>query len=283
MYYELFLDVLFLENLLMDYLMLRLVNRLLHGTATLLRSFGGALFGAGIYVLWVWQGGGTINTPLVYVVIITGMLKLGLGIHAPGRFLQGLLCLHAVLAAGYGSFAILQSFCGVHTLRTFFLYGTLSYLLFTTGIRLYQYLKRRTEGIYEVFLFAQGRCKKIKGLYDTGNLLTDTVTQKPVSVVQREALEGLFPKELLKGLDTWADLETEEVQEQLLQLNPRYIQFRSVGCRQGLLPVITLDALWIEGKDTRQVVVRPVIALSQEKCSDTGTYQMILNAKLIDS
>lgn len=46
MYYELFIDVFFATNLVMDYFLLRLVNRLLHCSATQIRSLAGGAFGA---------------------------------------------------------------------------------------------------------------------------------------------------------------------------------------------------------------------------------------------
>ena len=42
MYYEFYIDVFFVVNLVMDFLLLRLVNRVLKGTATPLSSLAGA-------------------------------------------------------------------------------------------------------------------------------------------------------------------------------------------------------------------------------------------------
>ena len=52
MYYEFYIDVFFVVNLVMDFLLLRLVNRVLKGTATPLSSLAGAALGAaGICVI----------------------------------------------------------------------------------------------------------------------------------------------------------------------------------------------------------------------------------------
>ena len=53
MYYEFYIDVFFVVNLVMDFLLLRLVNRVLKGTATPLSSLAGAALGAaGITFTW---------------------------------------------------------------------------------------------------------------------------------------------------------------------------------------------------------------------------------------
>lgn len=285
MHYELFLDVLFLENLLLNYFTMRIVNRILKCSATHFRTLAGAGAGAFFYVLWLCflKEQGKMNTLLVYVVITTCMVRFGCGIRHWRKLLQGILCLHGAAAAGAGTVDLLRHFTGSYGVRTFLLYGTLSYTLLTTGIWLYQYLKGKTVHIYDVVLLEKGRCKKVRGLYDTGNRLKDEITRKPVSVIELEALKELFSEEMLGELEAFSAFQTKSLKKEVMDLNPRYIPFRSVGCSQGLLPVITLDYLWLEGENTRQLVACPALALSVEKCSDAGMYQMILNPNIVDS
>ena len=48
MHYELYIDVFFVENMLMDYFLLRLSNRLMKCSATHLRSLAAAAAGASL-------------------------------------------------------------------------------------------------------------------------------------------------------------------------------------------------------------------------------------------
>lgn len=85
MYYEVYLDVLFVVNGIMDYFLLRLVNRLLHGSATPGRSLLGAFIGAaGVCMLVLVPGSRVLNTILVHVVINTIMVRFGCNLKKSG-------------------------------------------------------------------------------------------------------------------------------------------------------------------------------------------------------
>ena len=70
-YYEFYIDVFFVVNLVMDFLLLRLVNRVLKGTATPLRSLAGAALGAvGICVITLLP----LSSPYIRVLLSHGVL-----------------------------------------------------------------------------------------------------------------------------------------------------------------------------------------------------------------
>ena len=85
-----------------------------------------------------------------------------------------------------------------------------------------------------------GKWKKVKGLYDTGNTLRDATTKKPVSVVPYTVILELFPDEMRTGIAALARHETVPEPERLLALQPRYIPFRGLEGR-GFLPVIRIS------------------------------------------
>ena len=115
--------------------------------------------------------------------------------------------------------------------------------------------------IYKVTLTEQGEHAIYRALFDTGNLLTDPVTGKPVSVVE----------------------ETEETKKWLEKYPEKYkiIPYRSVGNEHGLLEGLVVDEMIIQ-KEKEQVVKKgAVIALYKGKLSKNGDFQMILNHSLI--
>lgn len=79
MHYEIFLDLLFAENLLLNYTILRLSSFLLKRSATRRRSFAAAALGAGYAVLYAvfarYLPGALLA--LVGIGITTGMVKSG--------------------------------------------------------------------------------------------------------------------------------------------------------------------------------------------------------------
>lgn len=118
---------------------------------------------------------------------------------------------------------------------------------------------------YEILLLTGDRNLALTGFWDTGNLLMDPVLNQPVHIIQEILLEEEVAKE---------------------QLAIRYIPFHSLGQENGLLPVVTLKAMYVKGlgekRDTPPVYIeRPVFGLAKEKLFQNRDYQIILNAKSI--
>lgn len=286
MYYEVFLDVLFLRNLVMDYLMLRAVNRFLGGQATRLRSLLGASAGALGVCLWILSpvGNGMGGTVLAQLAIGTGMVSLGCYTRTLRELFRGLLLLWAASAAAAGIWQLLLPYVGGRGALRFLFLGAAGYFLPVAGIRAYKMMKGRAAHTYNVTLYANGKCKGVKGLYDTGNGLWDRAAGKPVSIVGEEALAGLFSEDEIRGMKAlWEGALEQELPEGLRRCRPHYIPYRTVGEGGGLLLALTIDLLAVEGQGRRLLVRKPVVALSGDTEPFLGECGMILNPGLMDS
>ena len=267
MYYVLYMDVFFVENLVMDYFLLRLVNRLLHCSATQIRSLAGGAFGALSVSLLIAMGMLSqkfLNTILVHVVINTIMVKFGCKIKDWHKLLQGLLLLYLASFLTGGLLTVMRRYFSRTGFWFFLFLAATGYLIITAAILVYARLKGKGTNLYEIVLYAGTNCRKVTGFCDTGNRLRDALTGKPVSVVK----EGEV-KMLLQGGD-------------LTQFCPRYIPFCSLGCETGVLLALTLDSLTIKNGRESRTVLRPVVALVKEGAAFMEGCQMILNPDLVN-
>ncbi len=124
MYYEVFIDVLFVINFVMDYFLLRLACRLLGHSATWLRSLEGAAIGAaGICLLAVFPMGRILNTILIHVVVNTIMVRFGCNLKKWREIAQGVLVLYGAGFLLGGMLLMLQRATGSRGVRAFFLRG----------------------------------------------------------------------------------------------------------------------------------------------------------------
>ena len=286
MYFEVFLDVLFLRNLVMDYLLLRAVNRLLGRREGWLRSLWGSLIGALGVCLWILipAGNGMGSAILVQAALSTIMVRVGCHTRTRRELAGGVLLLWAASAVAAGVWQLLLPYVRGRGPWEFLVLGAAGAGLPAAGIQVYQRKKGRAEHTYYVTLYANGKCKGVKGLYDTGNGLWDSTVGKPVSIVEPGVLEDLFSQEEMKGMKALLGGAWEqELPEGLRRCRPHYIPFSTVGRRDGLLLALTLDSLSVEGEGKFLVVKRPVVALSREGESFFREYGMILNPSLIDS
>lgn len=120
---------------------------------------------------------------------------------------------------------------------------------------------------YELLLLTKERRLTLTGFLDTGNLLEDPILKQPVHIIREQLLSEALAEE---------------------QLPVRYIPFHSLGQERGLLPVVTLQAMYVRGVGEKagirpRYMEKPVFGLANEKLFQRKEYQVILNAKGICS
>ena len=285
MYYEFYLDVYFAENLVMNYVLLRMTNKLLECSATHVRSLLWAAVSAAAAAVSLigLYGSGMISTLLVSVAANTLMVRFGCKIKEGRHLIQGILLFYMGTACIGMVLSLLRRIIGREGISIFLITAAVSYAFISLCIWGYEKMKVQRERYCRVILCHDGNFKSVKGLYDTGNMLWDTTLQSYVSVIGLSLIKELFSEEIGRELEEFCASRIPMSAELLRPLRPHYISYRCVGCEGGLLPVIVLDYLCLERGDVQKVVAHPAIAIDRTCSSSLRSYQMILNPNLIDS
>lgn len=129
--------------------------------------------------------------------------------------------------------------------------------LLTVGIRKVLAVIGRQSVIYYAKITEGNQTICVRGLKDTGNHLMDPLTKKPVSIIEKEKLNGLISE------------ETKML----------YVPYQSVGKRNGLMKACIMEQMEIEGIIYRNVV----LGLFEGKLSPNNEYHIILHPKLFES
>lgn len=288
MYYEFYIDVFFVVNLLVDFLLLTLTNQALGGSASPLRNLLAAAAGAlGACVLTVFHPGNfTAGKKILHLALAVFMVKAACRIKSPGKMVRGICVFYGAsfLLGGILSAVPMGKRKGI---LQFFTITFTAYWAIHIGIRLCKYLKGKDETFCEAVIWLNGKSMKVKGLYDTGNRLRDPLTGKPVCVMEMQTFFRLLKKEeqeVLKGFFGRAEERKWEVWQRLaVSLKPRLVPYSSVGCENGLLLVVTADGITISSGEKKGQVKHPVIGLSQTPLSPCGNFQIIISPEIADS
>lgn len=107
----------------------------------------------------------------------------------------------------------------------------------------------------KVRICCKDRQLRLRALADSGNLLRDPYTGKPVTLVDRKIYEAAYG--------------TPEA--------VRLIPYESLGCRLGLLEAVTITELEFTYGNRRCRVNRAVLGLAEHTLFEAKPYQMILN------
>ncbi len=267
MKYKLYIDVFFLLNFFMDTLLLFLIRKVLNCTATHVRVLSGGVFGAVMACVVtvipsvpVWirllAGYGLVSICMIRISF-SGMnfrMVLRAAIYLYGfAFLFGgiLLILSVQIPIFRKSGMGLPAVC---------ITGMITYVL-VAGF--HQRRQRRKRGcILPVKIVWDGREAVVQALVDTGNSLYEPISHKPVSIIEKQAMEAVFAG----GCPACF----------------RAIPFHSLGKAHGILNGYELTELIIFGENEKIKIERPMVGLFDGNLSAGAAYQMILHPTLTE-
>ena len=264
MYYELYIDVFFLENLMMDSLLLLALNHILKSGRTRGRIFlcaglGSLLTCAAVAVPLP----GIAKLFLFHVCINSVMLILGLKIRSIPQFVRAFILLYAVSALLGGIMQIFRPYMRVASLFYCTAFG--SYLLIMRIWKFFSHLAGQQENILEVTLYTSEGEITARALWDTGNSLRDFVTNDPVNI-----LDPGFLREI-------TDLPEAEKGFQM-------IPYRCVGGEQ-VMKVFRIEKMCVHtgvcGGD--RWIQNPMFGIGEETLSQNKEYEIILNPGILSS
>ena len=270
-----YLDALFLLNLIVDYLLLRTSARLAGEPLHRLRLAGGGFLGAAYAAALFLPGLGWLGHPACRVGAAVLMVLCAFG--GSRRLVRLTLVFFGVSAAFAGVILALQLLGqGGLSLENGVVYTgfdarllLVSAVLCCAGLSLVFGRTARHGGtrrdLAAVRLTLGERSVQLTALVDTGNTLTDPADGRPVMVAEGRALAPLLPP----GADPADPVGS---MERLGRCGLRLLPYRAVGVESGLLLAIRVDRAVIGGHSQRGLLV----AVSPTPVSDGGGYQALI-------
>lgn len=259
MYYELYVDVFFLVNFMMDYLLLLLLRKMLSCSATHERICLGAVTGSLLTCLILLSPiSNTILKFILFHIVVNGlMIRIGLKIKNTKSFVKAYFLLYIGSFLLGGVFQALNQYIRVGSL--FFAIAIGGYCLVS---KIWDYIKavqRIQQYQCKVELHFKEKRYCIKGIIDTGNGLYDPISNQPVSILDRRAARDFLGNEKMTQI--------------------KYIPYHSIGKQEGVLMAVKIDKMYIYG-EKEYFIKEPLIGISNETISAEDDYQMILHPNL---
>lgn len=274
-----YIDVLFLLNLVVDYLLLLASARITGEMISRPRLALGALLGAAYAAVLFLPGCAWLSHPICRICVAMLMVLTGFG--GSPRLLRLLLVFWGASAALGGLVLALQLLGrGGLTLENGVLYtGFDVRLLLVTTILCYAALSltfgraARHGGKRQDFCPARltlgEKTLSLTVLIDTGNTLTDPTNNRPVMVAEARALGALLPE----GIDPADPVGSmERLEDETMRRRLRLLPYRAVGVEYGMLLAVRMDRVALGKRELEGLLV----ALSPTPVSDGGAYQALI-------
>ncbi len=268
MYYEVYIDSLFLLNFTMNLYLLLLINKSLNCTATRIRLFAGAFLGGlGYCLMFFLPFGGAVAKTLFTAVFVNGGILLW--VYRPDSIKAAFKILETMIGCSFlmgGGFLLLTNHVKPFREHAMSVTGMLAFGgVFAVAFSWYMERKKR-EGsrlCKAILQGSNGRRMTVQGIVDTGNSLREPISRKPVSVLEKEVFDGLY----------------EEGNE---PEGFRAIPYRSVGCERGIMKGYQIPEMTIEQGGIKKVCRNVYVAVSEKEISSTKSYQMLIHPELLE-
>lgn len=263
MYYILYIDRLFFLNFCMDFFALMLTNISLGRKASHLRMILSACTGAIGCIAVLFLPGlplaakvltGSIGLSVIMIWILYPKEKVQF-------FVKALTNLYGFSFLLGGVLIFLKRYIktdGNNYIFTVLLPSAVVFFL----VRFFLMRKREVQNECEVILNCGEKQLKVKAFIDSGNMLTEPISKKPVSIVEAECLKNaeiFMPDEKCKA-----------------------IPYHSVGKQNGILIGYEFPEMRICAQNMEKSLKKVIVAVSNDRLFVKGKYQMILHPKLFN-
>lgn len=285
-----YLDLLFFQNIIADYLILYLVKSDLYPDIALRRVAMGALLSSITYIFWysikaISGRGITIltacffmNFVLLWTFRIRSVSLYGKTIEKAFiyTFLMGGTCLvfrERLMPERISDCGWCWEFSGF----------MIAFTAIYTGRKRKEKRKSRIEEmIYDVEIQRHSRSVACRGIYDSGNLLTSQITGRGICVIAREDIAELLDEKEMEILREWMGKENFpwEVLMKNMKSGIYSIGYSSVGKENGWMPGVLADRIIVKKEGKVLVDFRGMLGISAQRISNNERFSVLLPADI---
>ena len=302
--YVVYLDVIFLINLCMDYLILWATAKFGQFRTNLGRLLASAIIGA-TYSLVVFMPEAnyllTVTIKFLFSVVMVYIayqqLNWKIFLHALGYFyLVAFSMAGAMLAGIYFINRNADSYSLVHGFLAFL--GNVKYTWLLAAIAAALLIARwGTLFIKRNFLrsffrvpviicFGENRLP-VEALVDTGNQLRDPITGKPVIITEYGVIKPLLPPSVQAALGRKPEPDLQQLVNSLAgspwAVRVHMIPFTSIGKNRGMLLGFRPDEIIVVTEDKPIRVREVIVGIYPQQLSPEGTYRALLHPAILQS
>lgn len=293
-----YLDIIFLENLCMNYIILFataliIKNKIKH-FRIIISSTLGAIY-AIISLLSIFE----IYTTLVFKILVSVlMVHIAYNpLNIKELFKRLMLFYLTSFAFGGCAFALLYfvkpqdifmkngMYIGTYPIKIVLLGGMVGFALIVNTFKAIKNKINRKDIYCEIEVEFNSRKTHAKALIDTGNMLKDPITRMHVIVVQKDLLKNILPSRILNNIDNilgGGDLNVFNIIEDSDYMNKfKLIPFSSLGVQHGLLLGFKADNVRILYNEELKEMKNIIIGIYEKELSKNNTYTALIGLDTI--
>lgn len=294
-----YLDVVLLENLCMNYIILFATGYLMKIKMKQLRLVVSSLLG-GIYAVVAYLEILPIYSSFAMKIILS-IIMVYIGFHAKGiKNLCKQLVIFYLTSFAFGgcAFALLYFirpqdilvrngvYVGTYPIKIALLGGIVGFIITYIAFKVIKSKIHKKDMIYEIQIQINEKQINLNAMLDTGNMLKDPISGMPVVVVEKSKLYSLLPTKLLDNIDEMIgggkESLIDKIEEKEVLTRFRMIPFSSVGKQNGLMLGFKVDKITIKKEDEIQTRDDAIVGIFNHTLSKSNYYSALIGMDLIE-
>lgn len=175
-------------------------------------------------------------------------------------------------------------FLGTYPLKTVLLAAIVAFIIIVAAFAIVKTKFSKKDMFCDVEVELNNKMIKTRAMIDTGNLLKEPITNTPVIVLEHTLLYECVPKEILDNLESILGGELvkipEEVRNEYIS-KLKLIPFASLGKQNGMLVGIKADSLKIIQDDQEKENKNVIVGIYNKSLTKRGEYRALIGMDLI--
>ena len=172
-------------------------------------------------------------------------------------------------------------FVGIYPIKVGLIAGIIAFIITQIAFKINKSKLNNKNTFIEID--NKNKMTKARALLDSGNMLKEPISQKPVIVVEKAILSKIIPEEVLNYIERMVggdDQERNEMQEYLSKI--RMVPFMSLGKENGMLIGIRLDKIKINTEDIRLEKENIIAGIYEKKLTKDNKYNALIGLNLLE-
>lgn len=293
-----YIDVVLIENLVMNYIIIYATAIVLKTKKKHLRFFLASLLGA-VYSIIAYISTLKIYSSLIVKFILSIIIVyIAYNPQKVKELWKDILIFYLIsFVFGGAAFSLIYIvkpqdilmknglFLGTYPLKTIILGAIVAFVLIVVTFKVIKTKFSKKDMYCGVMISLNGKRIKTKAMIDSGNFLKEPITNTPVIVVESSLLYECVPKEILNNLSgilggDFDDIPVEIRNEYLHRL--KFIPFSSLGKQNGMLVGIRPEWVIMELDEESEIRKDNVIVgIYDRSLTKHGEYRALVGMELV--
>ena len=175
-------------------------------------------------------------------------------------------------------------FLGTYPLKTVLLAAIVAFIIIIAAFAIVKTKFSKKDMFCDVEVELNNKKIRTRAMIDTGNLLKEPITNTPVIVLEHTLLYECVPKEILDNLESILGGELVKISEEIRNeyiSRLKLIPFASLGKQNGMLVGIKADSLKIIQDEQEKESKNVIVGIYNKSLTKRGEYRALIGIDLL--